>query len=294
MNKVMKKLLCACLALAMLITIIPPVTAEAATKTEKMTLYKGEKYYLTNYNTVTGVSSTKKSVVAIAKDKKYDTHANITAKKAGVSTITVKTKRGTMKYKITVKNLAVTGTLRDMGNGKLLLTVKNKTKSTFSSVTLEYTLKNEAGEVVEKDKVNVYDVVAGKTVYKSIWYSTYNYTVDVSQCSVKAVSDDRNPTCTYTNRSSKITASVEETISDNGDVEFSVKSKNTLKKDRVNGYHYIILYDAQNNIIGLETVSIYLNAGAVSTDTAKYIAPYNTQQPYDHYKLITVAYSYKY
>ena len=45
MNKVMKKLLCACLALAMLITIIPPVTTtQAATKTEKMTLYVGENY----------------------------------------------------------------------------------------------------------------------------------------------------------------------------------------------------------------------------------------------------------
>ena len=37
MNKVMKKLLCVCLALAMLITIIPPVTAQAA-KTKSVVL----------------------------------------------------------------------------------------------------------------------------------------------------------------------------------------------------------------------------------------------------------------
>ena len=65
MNKVMKKLLCACLALAMLITIIPPVTAEAATKTEKMTLYKGEVVSVsTLLGTIKSVSSSKKSVVS--------------------------------------------------------------------------------------------------------------------------------------------------------------------------------------------------------------------------------------
>lgn len=78
MNKVMKKLLCACLALAMLITIIPPVTAEAATKTEKMTLYKGETVEITAfYGTIKSVSSSKKSVASV---KKKSGKAVITAK----------------------------------------------------------------------------------------------------------------------------------------------------------------------------------------------------------------------
>ena len=65
MNKVMKKLLCACLALAMLITIIPPVTAQAA-KTKSVVLYKGEVVEISDnfYSTVKSVSSSKKAVVA--------------------------------------------------------------------------------------------------------------------------------------------------------------------------------------------------------------------------------------
>lgn len=46
MNKLTKRVLSVFLALAMIVTILPPVTAQAATKTEKMTLYKGE---VTNY-----------------------------------------------------------------------------------------------------------------------------------------------------------------------------------------------------------------------------------------------------
>ena len=42
MNKLTKRVLSVFLAVAMIVTILPPVTAQAATKTEKMTLYKGE------------------------------------------------------------------------------------------------------------------------------------------------------------------------------------------------------------------------------------------------------------
>ena len=62
MNKLTKRVLSVFLALAMIVTILPPVTAQAATKTEKMTLYKGEivKNYV--YGTLKSVSSSKKAV----------------------------------------------------------------------------------------------------------------------------------------------------------------------------------------------------------------------------------------
>lgn len=71
MNKVMKKLLCACLVLAMLITVIPPVTAQAATTTKKLTLYVGEKFevYVT-CKSLSSVSSSKKTVAKVSKSGK--------------------------------------------------------------------------------------------------------------------------------------------------------------------------------------------------------------------------------
>ena len=38
----MKRVVTACLALAMAVTLLAPVTAQAATKTQNVTLYKGE------------------------------------------------------------------------------------------------------------------------------------------------------------------------------------------------------------------------------------------------------------
>ena len=65
MNKLTKRVLSVFLALAMIVTILPPVTAQAATKTEKMTLYKGEivKNYV--YGTLKSVSSSKKAVAIV-------------------------------------------------------------------------------------------------------------------------------------------------------------------------------------------------------------------------------------
>ena len=148
MNKLTKRVLSVFLALAMIVTILPPVTAQAATKTEKMTLYKGEivKNYV--YGTLKSVSSSKKAVATVKKDSG---NAVITAKKPGKATISIKTNRGTFKYAVTVKKLDVTATLSDMGNGNMLLTVKNNTKQTFTYVSVDYVIKNDQGETIKTD-----------------------------------------------------------------------------------------------------------------------------------------------
>lgn len=49
MKKVMKRVITACLAFAMILALVTPASVEAATKNESLTLYKGETYtwYLT-------------------------------------------------------------------------------------------------------------------------------------------------------------------------------------------------------------------------------------------------------
>ncbi len=287
MKKICKRLVTVCLAFAMLVTMITPVTTEAATKTEKLTLYVGEEIYATNFYTVKSASSSKKSVATVAKDKKNDSHANITAKKPGTTTITVKTSRGTMKYAITVKKLDFTVSFKDMGHGNILMIVKNKTKQTFDYVSVTYALRNNLGEVVEKDTVSVSEVVAGRTAYKELSYNSYTYTVDAAQCSGKVAAADRNVNYTYKNVSSKIKVKVTE--KDEGDkIELTLKSTSKLKKESATIMHYILVYDANNNVIDMMTVYDYLKAGAVTTDSRNvYKTLYG---PYDHYKVITVAY----
>ena len=291
MKKLGKRVLAFCLACVMaltVVTVMEPVTAEAATKS--MTLYKGEKRYLNSmFGEIKSVSSDKKSVVKVSKDKKDKYKVNFNAKTTGKAHVTIKTSRGTVKYNMTVKKLDVTASLRDMGDGYLLLTVKNKTKQTFTDVQVQYVLKNEFGEVIKKDVASVSDVVAGKTVYDRILYDNYSYNVDISQCSAKVVADSRSLDAKYGNVSSKVTCKVTEDTNDYGNTVLTVKSKNTLKKDSVRGSHYILVYNSEGQIVDLKTVYFYLKAGAVDTDTTTLYA-----EDYSTYKVVTVAYTVNY
>ena len=135
MNKLTKRIVSVFLAVAMIVTILPPVTAQAA-KTKSVVLYKGEVVEVSDnfYSTVKSVSSSKKAVVAAKKDSKRNYKAILTAKKAGKSTVTLKTKKGTFKYAVTVKNYDFTVSFKNIGNDYLLMSVKNNTKTTFDDL----------------------------------------------------------------------------------------------------------------------------------------------------------------
>lgn len=290
MNKVMKKLLCACLALAMLITVIPSVTAEAATKT--MVLYKGEKFQYTNYYTIKSVSSSKKSVVSIAKDKQKDYYANINAKKTGKSTITIKTKYNTEKYNVTVKKMDFKVTYKQLASDKVLMCVKNNMKDTFEKVEFTYTLRNASGETVQKKETVVTDILPGKTSYTTI--STYGTEVDASQCSAKFTQSGREPLTKYTSLNSKVKSTVTEESGD-GYIELSIKLKNNTKSSSARGTVFILLYDSDNNVIGLKDITVYgLDAGNVKTDEVRvYNSSYSEFASYNHYKIVPALYSKK-
>ena len=289
MNKLTKRVLSVFLALAMIMTILPPVTAQAATKTEKMTLYKGEivKNYV--YGTLKSVSSSKKAVATVKKDSG---NAVITAKKPGKATISIKTNRGTFKYAVTVKKLDVTATLSDMGNGNMLLTVKNNTKQTFTYVSVDYVIKNDQGETVKTDTKLVDDVVAGKTVYDYVYYDSYHYTVDETLCSAKVVGDDRSLTAKYKNVTSSIKTTIDEDTSAADTIKLTIKSKNTQKKEAAYVDHYVLIYNSMDQVIGLKTVSFYLKAGKLDTNSTSIdTSKYSYYKDYAYHKVVTVAYS---
>ena len=96
MKKVMKRVITACLAFAMILALVTPASVEAATKNESLTLYKGETYtwYLTGVKSLSSASSTKKAVATVKANKSKKQYT-ISAKKAfiicahGVSGITM-------------------------------------------------------------------------------------------------------------------------------------------------------------------------------------------------------------
>jgi hypothetical protein len=229
-------------------------------------------------------------VAPVAKDRSSSYRASITAKKAGKATVTIKTKGDTAKLNVTVKKLDVTGTFIDEGNGYLLLKVKNNTKQTFTTVGFKYTLKDASGEVMEETTTSVSDVVAGKTVYKEISYKQNTYTPDLSQCTVKAVSDSRSTNAKYTNASSKVTTTVTDERDTSGkSIKFTIKNKNTLKQN-VSGNVYILVYDADGNLIDETSRSFYLKSKATDTTSTTCYFYTGTDVSTLTYKVFTVAY----
>lgn len=290
MKQTMKKLVTFCLAVVMIITLLPAVPTKAATKTENLTLYVGEAIYVTNYYDVTKVTSSNKKVLAAAKDKENKSHANLTAKKAGTSNVTITTKRGTMKYKVTVKKLSFDVKLTQLSEGEVLVSVKNNTKQTFDYAYVTYTLKGEDGAVLEKDKKMVDNLLPGKTSYAKIMYSTYDFTIDIDQCSGKITEVDRSISAKYTDRSSKV--SITDTMDmdvNPGYATLTLKLKNKVSSS-VSGTVYIMLYDSGDKLIGVRPLSIFLKGSAVNTETVKIDTQYS-YPTYDHYKLATRAYS---
>lgn len=293
MKQTMKRLVTFCLAVAMMLSLFPAMTAKAATKTENLTLYVGEAIYVTNYYDVTKVTTSNKKVLAVAKDKDNKSHANLTAKKAGTSTVTITTKRGTMKYKVTVKKLAFDVKLTQLSEGEVLVSVKNNTKQIFDYAYVTYTLKGADGAVLEKDKKMIESLLPGKTSYEKIIYSSYNFTIDIAQCSGKVTSVERYPSAKYTDRSAKVVITDSVDMDENpGYATITLKLKNKISSS-VSGNAYIMLYDADDQLIGMRQVYIYLKGSAVNTETVKIDTQYS-YPTYDHYKVVKAAYSKSY
>jgi hypothetical protein len=260
------------LALIMLIAAASPGEVKAALS---LTMYVGETYTASTAYTIKSVSSGKKSVASAAKIKSYSNRVGIVAKKAGKTKVKIRTKGGTDTYNITVKKVKITGELTDLGNGNILLAVKNSTSQTFDSVVMGYTLKDALGTVLEKKTVTVSNVVSGETVYKKIKYEgAAEY--DIAQCSSKVVSEQKTWFAKYKKAASSVAVSVaDERNAENGSINFTIETKNKLKKQFVKGNVYIFIYANDENgsqtLIDVDSKSFNLSAAKKKSFTLKNI-----------------------
>ena len=286
-NKKVTSVFAAFLALAMVISLIPVSPANAA-KAKKLTMYVGESFYVTNYTKVKKVKSSKKSVVKVKKDKSANYKAILTAKKSGTSIVTVKTQRGTLKYKVTVKKLNFKVKAKNLGDGYILLTVTNKTKQIFDSVKVRYTVKDENGNLITRETANVYSLIPGKASYAKVGYTAASG-VSVAACKAGVIECDRQPSRTYKNRSSKVKVKAINEQETNDGVSFQVNAVNNSSKT-VSGTAFILVKNASNQIIDVMPYSIYLKEHAVDSSITRTIYK-NWLPDFDHYSIVTRAYS---
>lgn len=297
MKRLGKKLLSFCLACVMALTIVAvmePVTAEAAVK--KQTMYVGEKIERYLYGTtIKSVSSSNKGVVAVAKHKSHKFAYTMSAKKAGKATITAKYKYGskikTEKIEVTVKKVDIQISAQQIDGGYALLKIKNNTKQTFDKVFFKYSFKDTAGNVVEEKEEYVLYVPAGKTAYETV-YLGIDAEIDYSKSSYKATAVERNPQYTYKNATDKeVIVKKTGVTEDESYVRFKLTRQNKLARP-VTGVNYIVIYDAENHIIGLDKRYLYLDKKETSTSYEISFSKSEYSHPtYDHYEVITQAYS---
>lgn len=291
--KISKKILSIVLALVCAISVIAVGAPTEVYAAKTYTFIKGEVCSLTDYSNVKSVKSSNSKVVAVRKDEDNSKYFIVSAKKTGTATITIKTEYGTKKYSIKVIPNDITVEAKGISTpGNMVFKVINNTGVTFDSLAVNYTLKDSDGDTLVSDSFNVYDVAAKSSAFKEQYYSSYSYSPSAKKTVAKVdlKNSSRNPLGkTYTKRTDKLTVEVTDTVTDTG-VSFKVKFKSKYA-DRMYAVADIILYDADEHIIGIETVSKSLSGKEISTDTCNAYL-YNTQ--YDHCKVVKRAYSYSF
>ena len=285
MKKVMKRVITACLAFAMILALVTPASVEAATKNESLTLYKGETYtwYLTGVKSLSSASSTKKAVATVKANKSKKQYT-ISAKKAGTSVVTIKGKdyyghTQSLKIKVTVAEPKFDLKLQKLDGNYILISLKNNTKATFDRIAVKYSLKDSSGSELAAKEEKVYRVMSGKTAYERIYVASAA-DVDISQSSVKITGFDRNPDQKY-KVLGKDKLSV--TVTDEQASEVNKTSQ------YVYGEVYILSYDASGNIIDLNNGSIYLDKKETKTTPEFYVSK-SSHPNFDHYEIVYSGY----
>ena len=255
--------------------VVNSVSVEAKTKTEKLTLFKGEKvsYYYIGLGSIKSVKSNKSNVVSV---KKKNGSVYMTAKKTGSAKVTVKGSRGTYVHKITVKNATFDVKLDTLNENYLLVTVKNKTAGYFDSVDIDFTFRDANNNVIGEKKAYISAVGSKKTGYDTI--STYNIkNADLSKVNYK-ITFYRNVDSKYKNYDKQVKYS--DTKSGNY-VKLTTKSSYKGNGGIYAGFT-VFFYDASGKLINIydgynylyknkksQTVDIYIPSGVVTYKVVK-------------------------
>lgn len=294
MKKVMKRVITACLAFAMILALVTPASVEAATKNESLTLYKGETYtwYLTGVKSLSSASSTKKAVATVKANKSKKQYT-ISAKKAGTSVVTIKGKdyyghTQSLKIKVTVAEPKFDLKLQKLDGNYILISLKNNTKATFDRIAVKYSLKDSSGSELAAKEEKVYRVMSGKTAYERIYVASAA-DVDISQSSVKITGFDRNPDQKYkVLGKDKLSVTVTDEQASDTRITFKLKEVNKTSQ-YVYGEVYILSYDASGNIIDLNNGSIYLDKKETKTTPEFYVLK-SSHPNFDHYEIVYSGY----
>jgi hypothetical protein len=286
--KSIKKVLAIVLAFVFVVSVAAagaPTEVYAAT-TKTITLIKGEKlaFAADTYN-VKSVSSSKKSVVTVKKNPDESTEVIFTAKEKGTSEVSIKTDRGTKKYKVKVVGNSIKIKAVAQAGSYLIYEITNNTSVTFESFYFDWNAKDSDGDSLKEGSDYVRYLTAKSTAYASV-YIGYGNSASIKKSTAKANLTDhkRYPQYKYTDQAEKVKVTVTDKVS-GSNVEFKVKFKSSVN-EYVSAVADVIFYDSDDNIIEVDAVSMSLGKKETSTREITY---YNGADIYDHCEVVVRA-----
>ena len=294
-----KRLIGLFLMFALLVTMIPVTTTYAATP--KITLYLGESMCMSVPGILVGkINSSKKAIVSVKKEKKYQDRITMIPKKEGTTTLTINYKNFyfqtvTLKIKVTVRKANLTVNLiRDVYG--LNYSISNNTNQTFESAKITRVLRDSDGNILQEDVADIYDVIpAGKTIYPFFFYDCDKNDIDIEKSSLSINYLYHNPKSKYVDTSDSVEWSIQE---ENGTDQYGFKQRelklqymNTYDKS-VNGVIYVLLYDADNELIRIQPFFINDSASKDSKEHSLMMREgEEVYKRYDHYEVYVCTYS---
>lgn len=304
MNKagVGRRLLMVCLITAMLVGLFPATWSEAAVKDMIMYVDEDAIYYTgdTDQMIKDYVKSVKSSDSKVVKPAKQDYgYIGLWARKPGKAIITVQTKSGTKKYRITVKKLDLELSFSASKDKKYYyLKFQNNTDMYFHSVSYKCTLaeRSPEGEICYTTSEYAYgvnDLLARRSIIIPRKYiGTHledeakvkvQYTLVPEECSIELVGVERKFGYQYKDLSSKMKIG---------------NMKDKLEKRRryltfdvtnptshsVDGRIYCMIYDANDRLIGVWDDYYIIQANTKQSCVMSF--PQSNYPAYDHCKLV--------
>lgn len=262
------------------------ISAEAATKNDKLTLYVGESISYSYYGIGT-VKSVKSNKSKIVKASKYKGGSKMVAKKKGKAKVTIKGTRGTWTTTVTVKaKPKFTATLTPIVNEystDVIVKLKNNSDAYFEDVTVTIKYYDAAGIELGSTRRTLYYLGAKKTATDDWAVNVYPHdeaSIDWSKTTY-AVEYNRSINYKYSDYSKKVKFT-DKIVNVDGKNYVRVNVKVNYKGS--NGIYpacSVCFYDAAGNIVDIDQSFFYLSG------SKKYRSKY-----YDH-RMPEEAVSYK-
>ena len=257
-------------------------TSQAATKSDKLTLYVGEQlgYSYIGMGTLKSAKSSNKKVVTASKK---NGSCIMKAEKTGKATVTAKGSKGTWKHNITVKKADFQVDIVPIAGTRYgQVSVKNNTSGFFTSFDVLVTFNDANGNKIYESSAYVRYVGKKQTGYDEVYLGSDIEAIDWSKTTY-TLSFSRSVDQKYKNYAKKVSFKESSGTNNNNNPCIDIKAKTSYKgKGSIYIAYDVFYYNAAGNLVSISnyisTLSKYSKSSTISIPMAYNAASYKIKK----------------